>query len=415
MDAPGVVLEPIDAAAAWQPPQFADAKVDESSTLTVLSPQRVDGEWVMGMSSLRAVARWSSETALPPDKSAFWNLGTSGGSVSTEALLGGGPRASAVKLAFTSRGELLGAVLADRIHAGSATPPWRAADLIAAPRLGVDDRPRAGPARIGHARPVAAHAARRRPALRAVARTVAVAGELPDDAARYRRCGRSGEAERLARRETRTGRRARHAGAAGQDSAEQFKDEEIGLTVKEVTYEVRAALRLKADDPGVVVAWVESGAPAGRARINAFELIQSADGEPINSPAEFGEIIAKARSEKKDQVRLVVVDRGCSGSPTSRWASSPDSGWRAWTDILTCADNLIGFPPERLNDRTYSARLRRVSTHYVVDAAQLSASRGTRRDGAELLGTAPCGNDEAGRPGDFTNAVGDYPLDARRT
>ncbi len=95
-----------------------------------------------------------------------------------------------------------------------------------------------------------------------------------------------------------------------QDSAEQFKDEEIGLTVKEVTYEVRAALRLKPDDPGVVVARVESGAPAGRARINAFEIIQSADGEPINSPAEFGEIINKARAEKKDQVRLVVVDRG---------------------------------------------------------------------------------------------------------
>jgi hypothetical protein len=95
-----------------------------------------------------------------------------------------------------------------------------------------------------------------------------------------------------------------------QDSAAQFKDEQLGITVKEITFEVRAALRLKPDEAGVVVAKVESGTPAGRARINAHEIIQAADGEPIDSPAKFEAIVKKAQEQKKDQLRLTVVDRG---------------------------------------------------------------------------------------------------------
>lgn len=95
-----------------------------------------------------------------------------------------------------------------------------------------------------------------------------------------------------------------------QDSAAQFKDEQLGITVKELTYEVRAALRLKPDDPGVVVSKVESGTPAGRARINPFEIIQAADGEPIDSPGKFDAIVTKAHEQKRDQLRLTIVDRG---------------------------------------------------------------------------------------------------------
>jgi hypothetical protein len=95
-----------------------------------------------------------------------------------------------------------------------------------------------------------------------------------------------------------------------QDSAEQFKDESLGITVKELTYEVRSALQLKPDDPGVVVSKVESGTAAGRARIEPFEILQAADGEAIDSPAKFEAIIKKAQEEKKDQVRLTVVKQG---------------------------------------------------------------------------------------------------------
>jgi S1-C subfamily serine protease len=99
-------------------------------------------------------------------------------------------------------------------------------------------------------------------------------------------------------------------GPPDQDSAAQFKDEQVGLTVKEVTFEVRAALRMKPNDPGVVVTKVESGTPAGRARINPFEIIQSADGEPIDSPDKFEAVLKRAQEQKKEQLRLTVVDRG---------------------------------------------------------------------------------------------------------
>jgi hypothetical protein len=95
-----------------------------------------------------------------------------------------------------------------------------------------------------------------------------------------------------------------------QDSAAQFKDEQLGITVKEITFEVRAALRLKSEEPGVVVSKVESGTPAGRARINSHEIIQAADGELIDSPAKFESLVKKAQEQKKDQLRLTVVDRG---------------------------------------------------------------------------------------------------------
>jgi hypothetical protein len=95
-----------------------------------------------------------------------------------------------------------------------------------------------------------------------------------------------------------------------QDSAEQFKDESLGITVKQLTYEVRSALQLKPDDPGVVVSKVESGTAAGRARIEPFEILQAADGEPIDSPAKFEAIVKKAQEDKKEQLRLTVVKQG---------------------------------------------------------------------------------------------------------
>jgi S1-C subfamily serine protease len=58
------------------------------------------------------------------------------------------------------------------------------------------------------------------------------------------------------------------------------------------------------------VSKVESGTPAGRARINPNEIIQAVDGERIDSPAKFEAIVQRAQEQKKDQLRLTVVDRG---------------------------------------------------------------------------------------------------------
>jgi hypothetical protein len=89
-------------------------------------------------------------------------------------------------------------------------------------------------------------------------------------------------------------------------SAARYKDEKLGLTVKELTYEVRAALRLQENDAAVVVTQVEPGTPAALARINTYELIRAIDGEPVASVEAFEKLITAAQQQKKESVRLTV-------------------------------------------------------------------------------------------------------------
>jgi hypothetical protein len=89
-------------------------------------------------------------------------------------------------------------------------------------------------------------------------------------------------------------------------SAARYKDEKLGLTAKDVTYEVRAALRLKPDEPAVVVTKVEQGTPTALARVNTYELIRAVDSTPVDSVETLEKLIAQAREARKDSVRLTV-------------------------------------------------------------------------------------------------------------
>jgi C-terminal processing protease CtpA/Prc len=89
-------------------------------------------------------------------------------------------------------------------------------------------------------------------------------------------------------------------------SADKFKDEKLGLTVKDLTYEVRAALRLPKDTSAVVLAKVEPGTPAALARLNTYELIRALDGHEVASVKEFEAMIKNAQDEKKKSIRITV-------------------------------------------------------------------------------------------------------------
>jgi S1-C subfamily serine protease len=89
-------------------------------------------------------------------------------------------------------------------------------------------------------------------------------------------------------------------------SAAKYKNEKLGLTVKDVTYEVRAALRLKAEEPAVVVTKVEQGTPAALARINTFELIRAVDGASVDSVETLEKLIAEAQKAQKESIRVTV-------------------------------------------------------------------------------------------------------------
>jgi hypothetical protein len=89
-------------------------------------------------------------------------------------------------------------------------------------------------------------------------------------------------------------------------SAAKYKNDKLGLTVKDVTYEVRAALRLDPNEPAIVAVKVEQGTPAALARINTYELIRAVDGVSIDSVGAFEKLVAQAQEAKKDSIRVTV-------------------------------------------------------------------------------------------------------------
>jgi ligand-binding sensor protein len=89
-------------------------------------------------------------------------------------------------------------------------------------------------------------------------------------------------------------------------SAAKYKNDKLGLTVKDVTYEVRAALRLDPNEPAIVAVKVEQGTPAALARINTYELIRAVDSVSIDSVETFEKLLAQAQEAKKDSIRVTV-------------------------------------------------------------------------------------------------------------
>jgi len=89
-------------------------------------------------------------------------------------------------------------------------------------------------------------------------------------------------------------------------SAKRYKDKKLGFTVKNLTYEVRSALKLSEDENAVVISKIEPGTPAALARISAFELIRAVNGQKISSVDDLESAIKTAKKEGKKSVRITV-------------------------------------------------------------------------------------------------------------
>ncbi len=92
------------------------------------------------------------------------------------------------------------------------------------------------------------------------------------------------------------------------DNADLFQETSIGLTVRDLTYEVRKVLRLPADAPGVVVSQVQSGSKAAVAQIEPYEIISSVNGQPATSLKEFERLVRAAQATGK--IEFLVADLG---------------------------------------------------------------------------------------------------------
>jgi len=94
------------------------------------------------------------------------------------------------------------------------------------------------------------------------------------------------------------------------DSAPKWKNRKLGLTVKDLTYEVRHALNLKPDDPGVIVAKTEFGSAVQTARIYTNEIITRLNDKPLTSARQMRDRIAQLCKNGEQKVRLTIVRIG---------------------------------------------------------------------------------------------------------
>lgn len=75
-------------------------------------------------------------------------------------------------------------------------------------------------------------------------------------------------------------------------SAPRFKSAPLGITVRDMTYEVRRYLQKKPEDPGVIVAKIEQGSKASVAGLKPYELITHVNDQPVANVKDFEKLTA---------------------------------------------------------------------------------------------------------------------------
>ena len=91
-------------------------------------------------------------------------------------------------------------------------------------------------------------------------------------------------------------------------TARRIRNRTLGIVAADLTFEVRAYLKLADDAPGVVITKMQEGSPSAVAGLRPFEVISSVNGEPVTNAIRFAELI----KEKKDltfSIRRLDVTR----------------------------------------------------------------------------------------------------------
>ncbi|MHC4662456.1 MAG: hypothetical protein ACYS8W_12270 [Planctomycetota bacterium] len=94
-------------------------------------------------------------------------------------------------------------------------------------------------------------------------------------------------------------------------SAEEYKDDTLGFTVKGLTYEVRLYQKLPEEERGVVISDIETGMAAEIAKLGSFEIIREVDGVAVQGIGHFKSLIDQAlNSDSRKTIRFLVVNFG---------------------------------------------------------------------------------------------------------
>lgn len=101
-------------------------------------------------------------------------------------------------------------------------------------------------------------------------------------------------------------------GPSHYEAAPRYKSESLGITVRELTYDVRRYLQRPAGEPGVVVSRIEPGGRASVGGVKPFELVTHVNEQPVMSVADFekltaGNIELKLTIKRMSKGRIVTI------------------------------------------------------------------------------------------------------------
>ena len=102
-------------------------------------------------------------------------------------------------------------------------------------------------------------------------------------------------------------------GPAHYKAASEWKSESLGLTVRDITYEVRRYFQMDANSPGIIISNIEPGSKASIAGLKPYEVILSINESEIRSVESLQKIIEsvnviRLQVKRMGQGRVVKID-----------------------------------------------------------------------------------------------------------
>ncbi len=86
--------------------------------------------------------------------------------------------------------------------------------------------------------------------------------------------------------------------------AQEYEESVFGLTVREITRDVRIALNIAEDVQGVIVRLVKPGSPAQLGKMRPGVIVLSVGDQPVTNLEEFRQAVEKVREAKPEEVSI---------------------------------------------------------------------------------------------------------------
>jgi hypothetical protein len=87
------------------------------------------------------------------------------------------------------------------------------------------------------------------------------------------------------------------------DSTPNFKSEPLGITVRNLTYEVRRYFQKNDEDEGVIVSTLEPGGKCSTAGIKPYEIVTKVNDEPVMNIEQFEKLVTQEADELRFEVK----------------------------------------------------------------------------------------------------------------